>query len=105
MKIALEPVERRAENCLHMMLGKQSCSIGPCDIYEYYLGVQVVRSILWPTESAPVYLTAGEDGRICIWPVLGADVSGTGAKRGLDAGAPVEAKQHKKKRRKQDGRC
>jgi hypothetical protein len=65
----------------------------------------VVRSIIWPTEQAPVYFTAGEDGRICAWPRLGADANGSGAhaaKRSLQDGGQSGAKQHKKKRRKQE---
>ena len=35
--------------------------------------VQVVRSVLWPSEQCPVYFTAGEDGSIRSWSALAGD--------------------------------
>ena len=77
--------------CQHMLLAgglrKLSLRHSSC--------VQVVRSMLWPSDQCPVYFTAGEDGCIRTWTAAGASDSAAdgAAKRGAQAGAGRQRKR------------
>lgn len=61
--------------------------------------VQVVRSVLWPSEHSPVYFTAGEDAKICAWSILAMGEESAAAKRGVESAA-ADSSQPQKKRKK-----
>ncbi len=61
--------------------------------------VQVVRSVLWPSEHSPVYFTAGEDAKICAWSTLAVGEEGATVKRGVESAA-ADNHQPQKKRKK-----
>ena len=65
------------------------------------LWAQEVRSLLWPTEACPVYMTGGEDGMIWAWSEV-ADAPDVAPKRSAAAvqngGAPRQTKRRKQER-------
>ncbi len=59
--------------------------------------------MLWATEAWPVYMTGGEDGRICAWSAVAeADAADVVPKRAAPA-AQNGAALRQNKRRKQEG--